>query len=111
MADVNRVMEGLTRQTDSGQIIMGAAIDSAFQGRLGLTVVVSRNTVRLPAAESGLAPESGHDDDTAPAPVKENRLEQAASSPIFCSRKSKPPSLPIGKTRVPHRDLSPPPLS
>jgi len=82
MADVNRVMEGLTRQTDSGQIIMGAAVDTAFQGRLGLTVVVSRNTVRLPTSTEGVsAPEPGHDDDSGPAPLMENRFEHAAPSP------------------------------
>jgi cell division protein FtsZ len=42
MADVNRVMQQLNRQCESAHIIMGAAIEESFVGKLAVTVVASR---------------------------------------------------------------------
>lgn len=42
MAEVNRVMEQLSRQCERAQIIMGAAIDEQFQDKLALTLVIAR---------------------------------------------------------------------
>ena len=47
MADVNRVMEQINRQCEGAHIIMGAAIEETFAGRLAVTLVVSKR----PAAE------------------------------------------------------------
>ncbi len=82
MADVNRVMEGLTRETDTGQIIMGAAIDPAFQGSLGLTLVVTRTAPSLKeleadgseqesaGIESGQVPSAGENRLSGPVPTE-----------------------------------------
>jgi cell division protein FtsZ len=42
MAEVNRVMELIKRQCGRAQIIMGAAIDAAFTGRLCVTVIAAK---------------------------------------------------------------------
>jgi cell division protein FtsZ len=43
IADVNRVMEQLQRRAETANLVMGAAIDEACEGRLCLTVVATRN--------------------------------------------------------------------
>jgi cell division protein FtsZ len=50
MAEVNRIMEHLNRQAEHAQVIMGSAVTPEFQGRLKVTLVVSRNG--QPEAES-----------------------------------------------------------
>ena len=42
MAEVNRVMEQVHRQCEHAQVIMGAAIDEAFNDRLAVTLVAAR---------------------------------------------------------------------
>ena len=42
MADVNRVMEQITRQCEGAHIIMGAAIEEGFAGKLAITLVASK---------------------------------------------------------------------
>jgi cell division protein FtsZ len=42
MAEVNRVMEQVNRQCEHTQVIMGAAIDEAFNERLAVTLIVAR---------------------------------------------------------------------
>ncbi len=42
MAEVNRVMEQITRQCERAQIIMGAAVDESLKGRLSVTVVAAK---------------------------------------------------------------------
>jgi cell division protein FtsZ len=42
MADVNRVMEQINRQCEGAHIIMGAAIEDSFAGKISLTVVASK---------------------------------------------------------------------
>ena len=49
MAEVNRVMEQITRQCESAHVIMGAAIEEDFAGRLAITLVASKR----PPAERG----------------------------------------------------------
>ncbi|MGA3265562.1 MAG: cell division protein FtsZ [Verrucomicrobiota bacterium] len=51
MAEVNRVMEQISRQCERAQIIMGAAVDDSFKGRLSVTVIAARqnNIVSLSA--------------------------------------------------------------
>ena len=45
MADVNRVMEEIHRRTEHVHLVMGASISDHFQGRIGLTLIVSRREV------------------------------------------------------------------
>jgi cell division protein FtsZ len=41
MAEVNRVMEQVTRHCERAQIIMGAGVDEALKGRLSVTVIAA----------------------------------------------------------------------
>jgi cell division protein FtsZ len=53
MADVNRVMEQISRHCEQAQIIMGAAVDETLKNRLFVTVIAAKQNVvsaRLPAA-------------------------------------------------------------
>ncbi|MGA3284526.1 MAG: cell division protein FtsZ [Verrucomicrobiota bacterium] len=45
MAEVNRVMEQISRQCEQAQIIMGAAVDETLKNRLCVTVIAARNAV------------------------------------------------------------------
>ena len=42
MADVKRVMEEINRRIENAQVIMGASISEDLQGRMGLTLILSR---------------------------------------------------------------------
>jgi cell division protein FtsZ len=58
MAEVNRVMEQISRQCEGAQIIMGAAVDAAMKNRLSVTVIAAKQnptaSAELPtAAASG----------------------------------------------------------
>ena len=58
MGEVNRVMELVRRQCAKAHIIMGAAVDPAFAGRLGLTLIASRKAgirVEPPAGPADIA--------------------------------------------------------
>ena len=54
MAEVNRVMEQVNRQCERAQVIMGAAIDGAFNERLTVTLIAARK-----GAEHGEMDEAG----------------------------------------------------
>jgi cell division protein FtsZ len=43
IAEVQRVMDQINRRCENAHLIMGAAIDEAFAGRLGVTVIASRH--------------------------------------------------------------------
>jgi cell division protein FtsZ len=43
MAEVNRVMEQISRQCEQAQIIMGAAVDETLKNRLCVTVIAAKN--------------------------------------------------------------------
>jgi len=45
MAEVNRVMEQISRQCEQAQIIMGAAVDETLKNRLCITVIAARNAM------------------------------------------------------------------
>jgi cell division protein FtsZ len=49
MAEVNRVMEQISRQCERAQIIMGAAIDATLKNKLSATVIAARHN---PVAKS-----------------------------------------------------------
>ena len=44
MAEVNRVMDQVKRQCPQAQLIMGAAVDAAWQTRLAVTVIAAKQT-------------------------------------------------------------------
>jgi cell division protein FtsZ len=60
MAEVNRVMEQITRQCERAQIIMGAGVDETLKGRLSVTVIAAK-----PAA-AGLPETPGAGESTEP---------------------------------------------
>ena len=55
MAEVNRVMEQVNRQCEHAQVIMGAAIDEAFNERLAVTLIAARKGLESAAGETGAA--------------------------------------------------------
>ena len=60
MAEVNRVMEQVTRQCEHAQVIMGAAIDEAFTERLEVALIAARSNPE-PEAEGTSAAGSGEE--------------------------------------------------
>ena len=46
MAEVNRVMEQISRQCERAQIIMGAAVDAEMKNKLSVTVIAAKKSVR-----------------------------------------------------------------
>jgi len=56
MAEVNRVMEQISRQCEPAQIIMGAAVDETLKSRLCVTVIAAKNAV-IPAEATTDLPE------------------------------------------------------
>jgi len=43
IADINKIMEQLQRRSETANLVMGAAIDDEYEGRICLTVVATRN--------------------------------------------------------------------
>jgi cell division protein FtsZ len=52
MAEVNRVMEQVTRHCEHAQVIMGAAVDETFAERLAVALIAARSNPEYEAAES-----------------------------------------------------------
>lgn len=52
MAEVNRVMEEISRKCERAQVIMGAAIDPAFAEHLAVTLIAARGPADAPARET-----------------------------------------------------------
>ena len=110
MAEVNRVMEQINRQTDNAHLIMGAAIEEALGDRLTVTLVASR---QRPAAEASSpaalsqplsAPERGTDD-------LELLRSAIAAKPVTRTAAAKPqpdPEPPVATTTQTATDLAPP---
>ena len=55
MAEVNRVMEQVTRQCEHAQVIMGAAIDESFTERLAVALIAARSNPGPEAEETASA--------------------------------------------------------
>jgi cell division protein FtsZ len=55
MAEVNRIMEKISRQCEGAQVIMGAAIDKIMANKLSVTLIAAKNSAErdaLPAANA-----------------------------------------------------------
>jgi len=50
MAEVNRVMEQISRHSERAQVMMGATVDDSFKGRFVATVIVARQAPPADAA-------------------------------------------------------------
>lgn len=57
MAEVNRVMEQINRQTDNAHLIMGAAIEEALGDRMTVTLVASRERSHAADLPKDIEPE------------------------------------------------------
>lgn len=96
MSEVNRVMEQMRRHCGQAQIIMGAAIDAAFQDRLCVTVIAAHaNPHPAVASVDSLAPRANDSTPaTAPATVPVgSRPAPARRTPG--SKKMVQPQLPL----------------
>lgn len=60
MADINRVMEQISRQCEGAEILMGATVDDAFRDRLNLMLVAARPEERAAATPDTAATEPAH---------------------------------------------------
>jgi len=102
MAEVNRVMEHISRHCEHAQIIMGAAVDAALKNRLSVTVIAAKHMAapELPAAPAGdlvgpvgsrggMGSVGGRATSPAPSFSLEQR-EQALSNSAARSRKATP---------------------
>ena len=58
MSEVNRVMDQINRQCEHAQVIMGAAVDTAFQERLAVTLIAARKNAEPDAADETGSAES-----------------------------------------------------
>jgi cell division protein FtsZ len=83
MAEVNRVMEQISRQCERAQIIMGAAVDAAMKNRLSATVIAARHghAAKPEAAANSSEPSALHDGNSrsaarSVAPVSALTMEQ-----------------------------------
>jgi len=66
MAEVNRVMEQISRHAERAQIIMGAAVDETFKGKLSVTVIAARQDHSQPVGGvPALAPGMAGDTESA----------------------------------------------
>jgi cell division protein FtsZ len=88
LTDVNAFMEQINRHCDSAHIIMGAALDESYSGRLAATVLSTR---RLPREKAALVPEGADAASDAPTP-----------EPQFVH--------PSTESRLPARHVAPPPV-
>lgn len=93
IADVNKVMEQLQRRAEGCNVIMGAAVDEAFTGRLSLTVVVARRAVD--PAVSGPTPRASRGVTATPAAAPgagfDTNFFEAQALPRSSSRFNAPP--------------------
>jgi cell division protein FtsZ len=68
IADVNKVMEQMQRRAEGCNIVMGAAVDEAFTGRICLTVVVARRAEE-PSVAAAPQPRAVKPATSSPSPV------------------------------------------
>jgi cell division protein FtsZ len=65
MAEVNRVMEQISRHCEHAQIIMGAAVDTAMKNRLSVTVIAAKhNAAAAPEWSAASTPTAASGDQT-----------------------------------------------
>ena len=71
MAEVNRVMEKISRHCENAQIIMGAAIDAGMANKLSVALIAAKNSAEKsesPASEQGNFPIPTEENAENPAP-------------------------------------------
>jgi len=78
LKEVNQVMEQLNRACENAQVMMGAATDEAFQGRLSMTLVVSKRSAAAPTAPPTAASRVEPEPPTAEFPTSMDALASAS---------------------------------
>ena len=63
MAEVNRVMEQISRHCDHAQIVMGAAVDAELKNRLSVTIIAAKHNVMKDSAAEPVFPATPADQD------------------------------------------------
>jgi cell division protein FtsZ len=86
ISDVNKVMEQINRRIESGHVIMGAAIDDDFAGRIALTVIASRNGKAGGSSSQEAAPESNRISNLGSAGELDTSFFESAPQPRPTSR-------------------------
>jgi len=81
MAEVNRVMEQISRQCERAQIIMGAAIDATLKNRLSVTVIAAKQGA-APLMESPAADGSTGQPVLRDAPLPDPARLVSSTSPL-----------------------------
>lgn len=81
MADVNRVMEKISRQCEGAEIIMGAAIDPAMNNKLSIALIAAKDPVEKSSPVAARPLEGG----TSSNPV-EGAEDNLATNPRFDRR-------------------------
>jgi len=82
MADVNRVMEKISRHCEQAQIIMGAAVDETLKNRLFVTVIAAKENIvstRVPMAATPEEPSEQEDGSRGFGVRPTHNLEQSPS--------------------------------
>jgi cell division protein FtsZ len=74
MSEIQKIMEPLSRQCENANIILGAAIDEQFVGRLSITLIASSHREETPSASGPPAPPT-LPEQTAPATTEAAPLE------------------------------------
>ena len=90
MAEINRIMEQLNRQSDGANVVVGASVEPEWESRLQVTVVISRN---------GCAPEEEE--------ARNEGVPRGAAEPA--SSEDSPFLAPGSTPRPPSRYVAPPP--
>ncbi len=79
MAEVNRVMEQISRQCEHAQIIMGAAVDETLKNRLSVTVIAGKKRMVV-SPETPLVEDSTKLEVLRDAPLR-NRADLTSAPP------------------------------
>ncbi len=70
MAEVNRIMEKISRQCEGAQVIMGAAIDPGMANKLSVALIAAKNSVE--GNEPPVSHANPPEQNSLPAPAEEN---------------------------------------
>jgi cell division protein FtsZ len=95
IADVNKIMEQLQRRAETANLVMGAAIDESYAGRLCLTVITTRHAHEPLAEKPGLGAPTPRGTKPAASTPKEPEFETnfltKSTPPRGSSRYAAPP--------------------
>jgi cell division protein FtsZ len=91
ISDVNKVMEQINRRIENGHVVMGAAIDENFTGRIALTVIASRHGKPHSTAPQESVSETNRISKADPSAELDTSFFESAPQPRPASRFVPPP--------------------